>query len=147
MNDSRLVNKELHFCPSNLPYQTDNAVVSSEDVENFLSPSEMLNPPLDAASLPSTSSALVDPDFVGPPPAKVVRKKVHETTLHVTRDSWLERLHLAVGGTVSNGQMFRFMAATVQAGGGNLDEFAINEEWIRQKRISLDAENAKALKV
>ena len=84
---------------------------------------------------------------MGPPPAKVVRKKVHKTTLSLNRESWVERLHLALGAKVSNAEMFRVMAATVQAGGGNLDEFAINEEWIRQKRLSLDAETAKAIKV
>ena len=43
--------------------------------------------------------------------------------------------------------MFRHCASTILAGGGDLDSFAISEEYIRQKRIQLDTGIAQDIKV
>ena len=102
------------------------------------------------ASTPSSSASSSpldpsDPDFIGP---KRHKPKSDEIVLTLTKKNWIEALtpH-ADRGRLSNADIFRFCTATIQAGGGNLSEFPISEESIRQMRIAAQKDSAKKIKV
>ena len=123
-------------------------MVTSEIIEDFFPPSQLQvisSPPSATAS--STPLDPDDPDFLGPPPPKVPKTKAHHASIKLNRENWIRHLHLKCSAKTSNAEIFRHCAATLQAGGCNLDDFAISEEWIRLERKRLDKETAVAIKV
>ena len=133
--------------------QIENEVMSSDDIEGFLEPTKDGTSSTPTSPQPSTSATASsspldpdDPDFIGPRPPKVA-KKTHDADVSLNRDNWIRHLHFQSAGKTSNAEMFRFCAATLQAGGFDLESYAISEEWIRLKRIKLEKETAEAIKV
>jgi hypothetical protein len=102
-----------------------------------------------SSSAPATSSSTSsssDPDFV-PPECRSYRKK-DEIVLTLDKKKWIKTLipH-ADRGKWSNADIFRFCAATIQAGGADLAETSVSEETIRLLRIESETEIAKTIKV
>ncbi|QQP58492.1 Hypothetical protein FKW44_003829 [Caligus rogercresseyi] len=126
-------------------WQKLDEVVPSDDLEKYLPPSQS-SPPTKSASASSSPLDPDDPDFIGPADPKR-NPKVHDATITLNRETWLRHLHLQSSAKTSNGEVFRMMAATLQAGGFDLDKFAISEEWVRLERHKLDAETAKAIRL
>ena len=88
-----------------------------------------------------------DPDFIGPKPPKVA-KKCDNITIKLNRHLWLKNLHLHNRrGKTTPAEMFRFCAATIQSGGGDLESFPLSAEGIRLKGIELDEATARTIRV
>ena len=77
-----------------------------------------------------------------------VPAKGKNIVLHLNREKWLEAIILQANrGKVTNGDIFRFCAATIQAGGGNLASISLSKSSIRLKRIAFNAKVAQTIKV
>ena len=70
-----------------------------------------------------------------------------EFVLKLPRDEWIKQLipH-ADRGKLSNADVFRFCAATIQAGGGDLNQIQISTETIRKLRMRTETEIDKSIR-
>ena len=133
-------------------------MVPSDDIDSFLNAPESVgrstSVPVSSESSsspsasPSSSSTPLDPsdpDFVVSERKKP--KKTNECTITLNNEKWIRDLNLqARRGIASNADIFRFCAATIQSGGGDLAEFSLSEEWIRLARTAHDIETANIIK-
>jgi hypothetical protein len=136
--------------------KTDNLTITSEESDSELeiqpsAPSSWETSAASSSSAPATTpstneSSSSDPEFV-PPECRSKRNR-DEIVLTLDKKKWIKTLipH-ADRGKWSNADIFRFCAATVQAGGADLAETSVSEETIRLLRIETEKEVAKTIKV